>query len=211
MEIFFDRYRVSRGEHPKIQALGFGIFLYPSQRSQTWSNLWDRSTSPHMKTSLAGGGSGDISWCFVRLAASFGLMRPCQAHGRLGTLRPKHRAAYAGVPPCQHHLANNFHDITSRSGQFSNHSYHPTYDRTLLNDNMASNSFRNQVDSLGWSRREAPASTSTPFLSKLQSFNPFGSQGYVRLPTTNQDIPAQLPAQTRQEEDAGWFARSSSR
>ena len=72
---------------------------------------------------------------------------------------------------------------------------------------MAESEFRSQWTS--WSRRpEASTSTSTaptnPLLSKISSLNPFGSNGYIRLPTTNQE--AQLPARTREEEDAGWFA-----
>jgi hypothetical protein len=72
---------------------------------------------------------------------------------------------------------------------------------------MAADSFRSQMNSLGWSRRDEPVNTSapSPFLNKLQSLNPFGNGGYVRLPTTS-DPPPQLPAQTRQEEDAGWLA-----
>ncbi|KAL8756912.1 MAG: hypothetical protein Q9199_002597 [Rusavskia elegans] len=64
---------------------------------------------------------------------------------------------------------------------------------------------------MGWSRREpevpANTSSSTPILSKLQSFNPFGDSGYVRLPT--QEGPgAPLPAPSRREEEEGWFALS---
>lgn len=59
------------------------------------------------------------------------------------------------------------------------------------------------MNSLGWSRRvETPATTaSSPFLSKLQSLNPFGNSGYVRLPVSNSDLPPQPPA-----EDGGWLA-----
>src|SRR5436309_10039409 len=74
---------------------------------------------------------------------------------------------------------------------------------------MASTSFRNSMNSLGWSRRtpEAPASTnsSTPILSRLSSFNPFGSGGYVQLPT-HEAPGAPLPAPNRREEEEGWFA-----
>ncbi|KAL9604508.1 MAG: hypothetical protein Q9219_000473 [cf. Caloplaca sp. 3 TL-2023] len=74
---------------------------------------------------------------------------------------------------------------------------------------MASASFRDSLNSMGWSRRdpELPANTSssTPILSKLQSLNPFGDTGYVRLPT--QEAPgAPLPAPSRREEEEGWFA-----
>lgn len=71
------------------------------------------------------------------------------------------------------------------------------------------------MNSLGWSRRE-PAATpittsnsSTPFLGKLQSLNPFGQGGYVRLPLYENEAPgAPLPARTRREEEEGWFART---
>ncbi|KAL8733702.1 MAG: hypothetical protein Q9166_001895 [cf. Caloplaca sp. 2 TL-2023] len=76
---------------------------------------------------------------------------------------------------------------------------------------MASASFRDSLNSMGWSRREpdVPANTNsaTPILSKLQSLNPFGDSGYVRLPT--QEAPgAPLPAPSRREEEEGWFALS---
>ncbi|KAH0283930.1 SFT2-domain-containing protein [Aureobasidium namibiae CBS 147.97] len=80
---------------------------------------------------------------------------------------------------------------------------------------MASSSFRDSMNSLGWSRREPaaiPATTSnssTPFLGKLQSLNPFGQGGYVRLPLYENEGPgAPLPARTRREEEEGWFALS---
>ncbi|KAL2832060.1 Got1/Sft2-like family-domain-containing protein [Aspergillus cavernicola] len=77
---------------------------------------------------------------------------------------------------------------------------------------MASNNFRDSVNSLGWSRREAdiPASTnsSTPFLSRLQSINPFGQgEGYLQLPT-HEGPGAPLPAASRREEEEGFFALS---
>ncbi|KAF2706921.1 SFT2-domain-containing protein [Pleomassaria siparia CBS 279.74] len=75
---------------------------------------------------------------------------------------------------------------------------------------MASASFRDSMNSLGWSRRDSdvPVNTSSPSLmGRLQNMNPFGSGGYVRLPTT--DGPgAPLPAPTRREEEEGWFALS---
>ena len=79
---------------------------------------------------------------------------------------------------------------------------------------MASTSFRDSLNSMGWSRREAdaPANTSsTPILSRLQGLNPFGNEGYVRLPTTsNNEAPgAPLPAPTRREEEEGFFACES--
>ncbi|KAF2746483.1 SFT2-domain-containing protein [Sporormia fimetaria CBS 119925] len=75
---------------------------------------------------------------------------------------------------------------------------------------MASASFRDSLNSLGWSRRDAdvPVDTSPPsFMGRLQGLNPFGSGGYVRLPTT-ENPGAPLPAPTRREEEEGWFALS---
>ncbi|KAF3173131.1 protein transport protein sft2 [Orbilia oligospora] len=43
-------------------------------------------------------------------------------------------------------------------------------------------------------------------MSRLSGLNPFGNDGYVRLPTTNADT--QLPARTREEEEGGMFAMS---
>ena len=85
---------------------------------------------------------------------------------------------------------------------------------------MASNSFRESMNSLGWSRRDADvpvntsssSSSSSPFLARLQSLNPFGDGGYVRLPTQEGDSGpgAPLPAPSRREEEEGFFARESS-
>ncbi|KAK3311323.1 Got1/Sft2-like family-domain-containing protein [Chaetomium strumarium] len=76
---------------------------------------------------------------------------------------------------------------------------------------MASTSFRDSINSLGWSRRDAdlPVNTSRQggFLSSLQSLNPFGDRGYVRLPTT-EGAGAPLPAPSRREEEDAWFALS---
>ncbi|KAF2786443.1 SFT2 domain-containing protein [Melanomma pulvis-pyrius CBS 109.77] len=75
---------------------------------------------------------------------------------------------------------------------------------------MASASFRDSMNSLGWSRRDpdVPVNTSSPSLmGRLQNINPFGSGGYVRLPT-NEGPGAPLPAPTRREEEEGWFALS---
>ncbi|CAK7235967.1 Protein transport protein sft2 [Sporothrix bragantina] len=73
---------------------------------------------------------------------------------------------------------------------------------------MTSQSFRDSLNSMGWSRREAdvPVNTSqrTGLLSSLQSLNPFGDSGYVRLPTTESSA-APLPAPSRREEEEGWF------
>ena len=77
---------------------------------------------------------------------------------------------------------------------------------------MASASFRDSMNSLGWSRREAeaPANTSQPsFLGRIQNLNPFGEGGYVRLPITETNPGAPLPAPTRREEEEGWFACKS--
>jgi hypothetical protein len=77
---------------------------------------------------------------------------------------------------------------------------------------MASASFRDSMNSLGWSRRDSdvPVNTSSPsLLGRIQNINPFGSGGYVRLPTTNDGPGAPLPAPTRREEEEGWFARKS--
>ncbi|KAK5168250.1 protein transport protein sft2 [Saxophila tyrrhenica] len=76
---------------------------------------------------------------------------------------------------------------------------------------MASSSFRDNMNSLGWSRREQPAtSTSKPsgVYGTLQKLNPFNSEGYVRLPIhENEEGPgAPLPARSRREEEEGWFA-----
>ncbi|KAK3675861.1 Protein transport protein sft2 [Vermiconidia calcicola] len=77
---------------------------------------------------------------------------------------------------------------------------------------MASSSFRDNMNSLGWSRREQPASTSKPsgVYGTLQKLNPFNNEGYVSLPVhENDEGPgAPLPARTRREEEEGWFALS---
>ncbi|KAI5369386.1 Putative vesicle transport protein, Got1/SFT2 [Septoria linicola] len=77
---------------------------------------------------------------------------------------------------------------------------------------MASSSFRDSMNSLGWARRaEETANTNkqNPILGSLSKLNPFGSEGYVRLPTTEASGPgAPLPAPTRREEEEGWFALS---
>jgi len=68
------------------------------------------------------------------------------------------------------------------------------------------------MNSLGWSRREQTATTSKPsgVYGTLSKLNPFSSEGYVRLPVTeNEEGPgAPLPARTRREEEEGWFALS---
>ncbi|MCJ1226969.1 protein transport protein sft2 [Toensbergia leucococca] len=76
---------------------------------------------------------------------------------------------------------------------------------------MATTSFRDSMNSMGWSRRDPdiPVNTasSTPIITRLQSLNPFGDGGYVRLPT-HEAPGAPLPAPSRQEEEEGWFALS---
>jgi len=76
---------------------------------------------------------------------------------------------------------------------------------------MASASFRDSINSLGWSRRDAdiPVNTSqqSGLLSSLSSLNPFGERGYVQLPTT-ESSGAALPAPNRREEEEGWFVLS---
>lgn len=77
---------------------------------------------------------------------------------------------------------------------------------------MTSTSFRDSMNSLGWSRRDADlpvnTSASNPLLSRLQSINPFNRGGYVSLPT-DEGPGAPLPAPTRREEEEGFFARKS--
>src|ERR1700760_3266713 len=77
---------------------------------------------------------------------------------------------------------------------------------------MASSSFRDSMNSLGWSRRDpdVPVNTAqqTGLLSSIKSLNPFGDSGYVRLPTT-EGAGAPLPARNRREEEEGWFACES--
>ncbi|OQD77955.1 hypothetical protein PENDEC_c002G03657 [Penicillium decumbens] len=76
---------------------------------------------------------------------------------------------------------------------------------------MANNTFRDSVNSLGWSRRDPdfPVRTQdTSVFSRLQSLNPFGQGGYVQLPTHNDASGAPLPAPNRREEQEGYFALS---
>ncbi|KAK5947188.1 protein transport protein sft2 [Knufia obscura] len=76
---------------------------------------------------------------------------------------------------------------------------------------MTSASFRDSMNGLGWSRRDpdVPANTSAtnPLLSTISNLNPFGSRGYVQLPT-HEAPGAPLPAPSRREEEEGWFALS---
>ena len=68
--------------------------------------------------------------------------------------------------------------------------------------------FRNSLNSIGWSRRTADPDLSTAQPSFLERINPFRQSGYIRLPTSQQDLPAQLPAPTARQENAAWFALS---
>ncbi|ESZ89828.1 hypothetical protein SBOR_9786 [Sclerotinia borealis F-4128] len=75
---------------------------------------------------------------------------------------------------------------------------------------MASSSFRDSMNSLGWSRRDPDLPVNTAqqtggLLSSIKSLNPFGDSGYVRLPTT-EGAGAPLPGRNRREEEEGWFA-----
>jgi hypothetical protein len=87
----------------------------------------------------------------------------------------------------------------------------PSRSRPSGSTAMASSSFRDSINSLGWSRRDEPVNTSqqSGLLSSIQSLNPFqGGSGYVRLPTT-ENAGAPLPAPSRREEEEGWFVRKS--
>jgi hypothetical protein len=76
---------------------------------------------------------------------------------------------------------------------------------------MASSSFRDSINSLGWSRRDQDIPVNTAqqsgLLSSIKSLNPFGDRGYVRLPTT-ESAGAPLPAPSRREEEEGWLVLS---
>lgn len=61
--------------------------------------------------------------------------------------------------------------------------------------------FRSQLSNFGWSRAE-PAPVSTSQGTFFERLNPFRADGYVRLPSTSGDLPPQLPAQSRGEEEA---------
>ncbi|RKF58931.1 Protein transport protein SFT2 [Erysiphe neolycopersici] len=75
---------------------------------------------------------------------------------------------------------------------------------------MASSSFRESMNSLGWSRRDNSLSNAhqqTGLLSSIKAFNPFRDSGYVQLPTT-ETRGAFLPARNRREEEDAWFVLS---
>lgn len=66
------------------------------------------------------------------------------------------------------------------------------------------------MSSLGWSRRNDEAvntSQQSGLMTSLRSMNPFGNDGYLRLPTT-ESAGAPLPAASRREEEEGWFVLS---
>lgn len=77
---------------------------------------------------------------------------------------------------------------------------------------MASLSFRESINSLGWSRRDEvePVTTTRPsgLLSSIQSLNPFKDSGYLQLPTAESSA-APLPAPNRREEEEGWLVCES--
>jgi len=68
--------------------------------------------------------------------------------------------------------------------------------------------FRNSLNNLGWSRRTPDPDLSTAKPSFFERINPFRESGYIRLPTSQQDLPPQLPAPSAQQENAAWFALS---
>ncbi|KAI0484763.1 SFT2-domain-containing protein [Xylariaceae sp. FL0804] len=77
---------------------------------------------------------------------------------------------------------------------------------------MASSSFRESMNSLGWSRRDSDYTTANTsqrsgLLTSIQSLNPFGDRGYVQLPTT-ESSGAPLPASNRRDEEEAWLALS---
>jgi len=76
---------------------------------------------------------------------------------------------------------------------------------------MASSSFRDSINSLGWARRDSdiPVNTSqqSGLLSSIKSLNPFSDRGYFQLPIT-EGAGAPLPAPSRREEEEGWFVLS---
>jgi hypothetical protein len=68
--------------------------------------------------------------------------------------------------------------------------------------------WRTSLNNIGWRRTDPDiASTSEPtFLQRINPFTP--KYGAIRLPSSSQDLPAQLPAPTPQQENAAWFALS---
>ncbi|EGC43076.1 SFT2 domain-containing protein [Histoplasma capsulatum var. duboisii H88] len=75
---------------------------------------------------------------------------------------------------------------------------------------MASASFRDSMNSLGWTLGQPDTAstnrtTSKSVFASIQSLNPFADRGYVQLPAQD-DSAASLPAPTRREEDETWFS-----
>ncbi|GJC86895.1 hypothetical protein ColLi_09733 [Colletotrichum liriopes] len=79
---------------------------------------------------------------------------------------------------------------------------------------MASTSFRDSMNSLGWSRRDQDVPVNTAqqsgLMSSIKSLNPFQNNSYIQLPTT-EGAGAPLPAANRREEEEGFATRESSR
>lgn len=77
---------------------------------------------------------------------------------------------------------------------------------------MASSSFRDSINSLGWSRRDQDVPVNTAqqsgLMSSIKSLNPFGNNSYIQLPTT-EGAGAPLPAASRREEEEGFATRES--
>ncbi|KAI3554738.1 hypothetical protein CABS03_08175 [Colletotrichum abscissum] len=76
---------------------------------------------------------------------------------------------------------------------------------------MASASFRDSMNSLGWSRRDQDVPVNTAqqsgLMSSIKSLNPFGNNSYIQLPTT-EGAGAPLPAANRREEEEGFATLS---
>ncbi|OLN92880.1 Protein transport protein SFT2 [Colletotrichum chlorophyti] len=76
---------------------------------------------------------------------------------------------------------------------------------------MASSSFRDSMNSLGWSRRDQDVPVNTAqqsgLMSTFKSLNPFQNNSYIQLPTT-EGAGAPLPAANRREEEEGWATLS---
>ncbi|GKT63668.1 GOLGI traffic protein [Colletotrichum tofieldiae] len=76
---------------------------------------------------------------------------------------------------------------------------------------MASTSFRDSMNSLGWSRRDQDVPVNTAqqsgLMSSIKSLNPFQNNSYIQLPTT-EGAGAPLPAANRREEEEGFATLS---
>ncbi|KAJ0166793.1 Protein transport protein SFT2 [Colletotrichum tanaceti] len=76
---------------------------------------------------------------------------------------------------------------------------------------MASTSFRESMNSLGWSRRDQDVPVNTAqqsgLMSSIKSLNPFQNNSYIQLPTT-EGAGAPLPAANRREEEEGFATLS---